>query len=328
MTGQDVRATILALFRRAGDGFVSGAQISRALGVSRTAIWKKIEQLRLLGYAIEAVPSKGYRLQDSPDLLLAAEVQAELGTERIGRSVKYYAETDSTNLRAHEFGKAGAAEGTVVLADCQTSGRGRLGRKWCSPAGVNLYASVLVRPPVAPRYASQMTFLSAAAVARAVAEIGGLKATVKWPNDVLVGGRKVAGLLNELDAETERIHYLVLGIGVNLNMQADQFPDDLRYPATSLFLETGRKISRLEFVRCLLRHLDGLYAEYLARGFEPVLAVWQEYFELIGCMVEVDYQDRRVVGRVKGLDSDGALLLDLTDGDRERVLAGDVRPLQ
>ncbi|MDK2847916.1 MAG: BirA family transcriptional regulator [Desulfuromonadales bacterium] len=327
MTGQDAHATILALFRSAGDGFVSGAQISRALGVSRTAIWKKIEQLRLLGYAIEAVPSKGYRLQESPDLLLAAEVQAELGTERIGREVIYYAETDSTNLRAHELGKAGAEEGTVVLADRQTAGRGRLGRHWCSPGGVNLYASIVVRPPVAPRYASQMTFLSAAAVAQTVSETGGLTATVKWPNDVLVEGRKIAGLLNELDAETERIHYLVLGIGVNLNMQAGQFPDDLRYPATSLLLETGRRVSRLDFVRCLLRHMDRLYSLYLAQGFQPVLAAWQQYFHLVGCMVEVDCQNRRVVGCVQGLDSDGALLLELADGGRERVLAGDVRPL-
>lgn len=327
MTGQDARTTILRLFRAADGGFVSGARISRALGVSRTAIWKQIEQLRLLGYAIEAVPSKGYRLQGAPDLLLAAEVQADLDTERIGREIVYYAETDSTNLRAHELGKAGAAEGTVVIADGQTAGRGRLGRQWCSPPGVNLYASVLVRPPVAPRHASQLTFLSAAAVARAVAETGGLQATVKWPNDVLVGGRKLAGLLNELDAETERIHYLVLGIGVNLNMRAEQFPDDLRYPATSVLLETGARVSRTDFARCLLRHLDRLYALYLESGFEPVLDAWKAYFDLCGRMVEVDYQDRRVTGCVTGLDSDGALLLDRVDGGRERVLAGDVRPL-
>lgn len=327
MTGQDARTTILALFRSAGDGFVSGAQISRALGVSRTAIWKKIEQLRLLGYAIEAVPSKGYRLQGSPDVLLAAEVQANLETERIGCEVIYYAETESTNLCAHELGKAGAPEGSVVLADSQVAGRGRLGRRWCSPPGVNVYASVLLRPPVAPRYASQLTFLSAAAVARAVAEVGNLVATVKWPNDVLVGGRKIAGLLNELDAETEQIHYLVLGIGVNLNMQIEQFPEDLRYPATSMMLECGRKVSRLDFVRCLLRHLDHLYAVYLSDGFPPVLAVWQQYFELVGRSVEVDLQNRRTIGKVAGLDSDGALLLDLPDGTRERVLAGDVKPL-
>lgn len=328
MPVQDAHTTILGLFRVAGDGYVSGAQISRALGVSRTAVWKKIEGLRLLGYGIEAVPSKGYRLQDTPDVLLPAEVASDLGTKHIGREVVYFAETDSTNLRAHELGKAGAAEGTVVLANSQTAGKGRLGRQWCSPAGVNLYASVLVRPPVAPRYASQLTFLSAAAVARTVAGTGKLPVTVKWPNDVLIGGRKVAGLLNELDAETERIHYLVLGIGVNLNMTADQFPNDLRYPATSVLLASGHRVSRLDFTRCLLRNLDSLYGLYLARGFGPVLEAWQEYFDLTGRTVEVDYQDRRVTGVVAGLDGDGALLLKLADGTRERVLAGDVRPLE
>lgn len=328
MTVQNARSTILELFRVAGDGFVSGARISRTLGVSRTAVWKKIEQLRLLGYAIEAVPSKGYRLQGSPDLLLPAEVSNALGTRHIGRQVIYFAQTDSTNLRAHELGKSGAPEGTVVLADSQTAGKGRLGRRWSSPAGVNLYASVLVRPPVAPRHASQLTFLSAAAVARTVAETASLPVSVKWPNDVLVAGRKIAGLLNELDAETERIHYLVLGIGVNLNMTADQFPEDLRYPATSMLLATGRSVSRIDFTRCLLRHLDDLYELYLTQGFVPVLEAWMSYFDLIGRAVEVDYHDRRVVGTVAGLDDDGALLLVLGDGSRERVLAGDVCPLK
>jgi BirA family biotin operon repressor/biotin-[acetyl-CoA-carboxylase] ligase len=328
MTQSSVRTTILKLFRAAGEGFVSGAQISRALGVSRTAVWKHIEQLRMLGYTIEAVPSKGYRLTDAPDLLLAAEIQADLGTRRIGREVFYYDETDSTNLRAHELGKTGAAEGAVVLADRQTAGRGRLGRHWCSPSGVNLYASVLLRPPVLPRHACQLTFLSAVAVAQSVTEIGGLPARVKWPNDVLVHGRKVAGLLNELDAETERIHYLVLGMGVNLNMRAGQFPEDLRYPATSLLLERGEPVSRRTFTRALLRHLDRLYNQYLREGFEPVLTAWREYFDLEGRMVEVDAQTRCVRGRVTGLNADGALLLELADGSVERILAGDVRPLE
>jgi BirA family biotin operon repressor/biotin-[acetyl-CoA-carboxylase] ligase len=327
MSQSSVRTTILKLFRAAGEGFVSGAQISRALGVSRTAVWKHIEQLRMLGYTIEAVPSKGYRLTDAPDLLLAAEIQADLGTRCIGREVVYYDETDSTNLRVHELGKAGAAEGTVVLADRQTAGRGRLGRRWSSPPGVNLYASVLLRPPVLPRHACQLTFLSAVAVAHSVSEIGGLPARVKWPNDVLVHGRKVAGLLNELDAETERIHYLVLGMGVNLNMRAGQFPDGLRYPATSLLLERGQPVSRRAFTRTLLRHLDRLYSQYLREGFEPVLAAWREFFDLEGRRVEVDGQGRCVRGLVTGLSGDGALLLERADGSEERVLAGDVRPL-
>ncbi|MEZ4485580.1 MAG: biotin--[acetyl-CoA-carboxylase] ligase, partial [Syntrophotaleaceae bacterium] len=176
---------ILKLFRSRPGAFVSGAAMSRTLGVSRTAVWKQIEQLRSMGYRIEAVTARGYRLNDSPDLLLPTELQAGLTTEVVGREVIYFAETDSTNDRAHELAKAGAVEGTVVVADAQQAGKGRLGRRWASPAGVNLYLSIILRPPIAPRHAPQLTFLSAAAVARTITEITGLKPTVKWPNDVL-----------------------------------------------------------------------------------------------------------------------------------------------
>lgn len=315
------------LFRRQPDAFVSGAEMSRVLGVSRTAVWKHIEQLRSLGYQIEAVTARGYRLRTSPDLLLPAELQAGLETKVVGRELVYFADTDSTNDRAHDLAKKGAAEGTVVIAESQQAGKGRLGRRWTSPAGVNLYASIILRPPIAPRYASQLTFLSAAAVARAIVENTGLNPTVKWPNDVLIDGCKVAGLLNEMDAETERIRYLILGIGVNVNMQAEQFPDDLRYPASSLAIASGRTVSRLLFTQTLLTHLDLLYDQYRQDGFKPILQAWQDFFILTGRQVEVDCQGRLLQGRVSGLDEDGALLLQTADGRQERVLAGDVRPL-
>ena len=327
MSKQSRQDQVLMLFHQQPDSFVSGAEMSRALGISRTAVWKHIEQLRTLGYQIEAVTARGYRLRTSPDLLLPAELQAGLQTEVIGREMVYFADTDSTNDRAHALAKDGAAEGTVVIAESQQAGKGRLGRRWTSPAGVNLYASIILRPPIAPRHAPQLTFLSAAAVARAIAEITGLTPTVKWPNDVLLDGFKVAGLLNELDAETERIRYLILGVGVNVNMQAEQFPDDLRYPASSLAIASGAQVSRLLFTRTLLEQVDRLYNQYQREGFEPIMQAWQEYFVLTGQQVEVDCQGRLLRGRVVGLDEDGALLLQLSDGCQERVLAGDVRPL-
>ncbi len=327
MNQQSRQDQILKLFRQQPGAFVSGAEMSRALGVSRTAVWKHIEHLRSLGYQIEAVTARGYRLRTSPDLLLPAELQAGLETEIVGRELVYFADTDSTNDRAHALAKDGAAEGTVVIAEAQQAGKGRLGRRWTSPAGVNLYASIILRPPIAPRHASQLTFLSAAAVARAISESTGLTPTVKWPNDVLLDGRKVAGLLNELDAETERIRYLILGVGVNVNMRAEQFPDDLRYPASSLAMASGGEVSRLLFTRTLLEQLDRLYSQYRREGFEPIMQAWQEYFVLTGQQVEVDCQGRLLRGRVVGLDDDGALLLQLADGRQERVLAGDVRPL-
>lgn len=327
MAQTGTRSAILELFHDRGDDFVSGEEISRLLGVSRTAVWKQIRMLREMGYSIEAVSSRGYRMLGAPDLLIPAEIQTGLETRVVGREVVFFEETDSTNLRASELGEGGCAEGTVVIADRQSAGKGRLGRLWSSPAGVNLYTSVVLRPKILPYRAPQLTFISAVAVAWAIEEVAGVAARVKWPNDVLVGGRKVAGLLNEMSAETEGIHFVILGIGVNLNMRLDQFPADLRYPATSLAIETGRDVSRTAFARALYRHLDTLYALYLEQGVEPVIEAWQELCDLVGQAVEVDFQSRVVRGVVTGLDEDGALLLQLSDGQCEKVLAGDVRPL-
>jgi BirA family biotin operon repressor/biotin-[acetyl-CoA-carboxylase] ligase len=327
VTVKGAREEILRLFRQKRQAFVSGEELSRTLGVSRTAVWKQIKLLRDLGYVIEAIPSRGYRLTASPDSLIPAEIQAELGTRLIGREVVYFEETDSTNIRAHELAEAGAVDGTVVIAERQSAGKGRRGRQWVSPPGVNLYTSVLLRPPIQPRFAPQFTFVAAVAAARAVEEVSGLRPRVKWPNDVLLSGRKVAGLLNEMSAETESLHYVILGIGVNLNMSADQFPADLRYPATSVALERGGNVSRLAFARALYRHLDGLYDLYMEKGFDPVIKAWEDLCDLVGQAVEVDFEDHILRGRVEGLDPDGALLLRLADGNLERVLAGDVRPV-
>lgn len=322
----DAREKILGLFRQKPGDFVSGEQISRALGVSRTAVWKKIRILRDLGYEIEAVTSRGYRLLASPDLLMPAEIQSDLDTEVVGGKVVCLQQADSTNMRAFELGEQGAPEGTVVLADSQSLGKGRLGRRWESPAGVNLYASVLLRPAILPMEASQLTFVSAVAAVEAVAEISGLPARVKWPNDILIGGKKVAGLLNEMSGESERINFVVLGIGVNLNMQPEQFPEDLRYPATSVAIELGRPVSRIDFARLLIRRLDDLYGLYRREGFSPILRRWESHCDLIGRQVEVDLNGRLLRGTVSGLDPQGGLLVD-SDGEQVQVLAGDVRPL-
>ncbi|PLX74716.1 MAG: biotin--[acetyl-CoA-carboxylase] ligase [Desulfuromonas sp.] len=325
MNSPHAREIILRLFQQADDGFVSGALISRELGVSRSAVWKQIEGLRHLGYSIQAVPSRGYRLVDSPDILMAEELHAGLDTERIGRKILCREAVDSTNRWAYALGEQGGEDGTVVIADRQDAGKGRMGRSWESPSGVNLYLSVLLRPSILPWDAPQLTFLSAVAVCRAIAETCGMMARVKWPNDILLNGRKVAGLLNEMSSETDRIRFVVLGIGVNLNMSAEQFPADLRYPATSVLLETGKAVPRAEFVRMLLRHLDQLYLTYLEHGSGSVMAAWAELSDLVGRHVEVDCQSKIVAGRVVGFGEDGALLLECADGRREPILAGDVR---
>ncbi len=320
------RETILSLFSQTPDGFVSGEHISAELGVSRTAVWKHIRNLRQSGYVIEALPSRGYQLVQSPDVLMPESIQSGLECLRVGSRVRCFDETDSTNLQACRLGDEGEVDGLVVIADRQSSGKGRMGRRWESPGGVNLYASILLRPAILPFEAPKLTFLSAVAVCRAITNCTGLKPTVKWPNDILLNGAKVAGLLNEMSSETDQVHYVVLGIGVNLNMRADQFPTDLRYPATSLAIAAGQSVSRLDFTRTLLQEIDALYQTYLEQGSEPIMAAWAELCDLTGKAVEVDCNQLKIAGTMIGLAEDGALLVRTATGKIENIYAGDVRP--
>lgn len=317
--------TILRLFR-AEKGYISGEHFSRELGVSRTAVWKHISSLRNDGYLIEAVPSRGYRLVSSPDIIDPHEVRAHLESTGAGRQLEFFKVTVSTNADAFRLAENGAAEGAVVMADSQTGGKGRRGRIWSSPAGVNLYCSVVLRPPIMPHEAPQLTFISAVAVARAIELTTRLTPEIKWPNDLLVSGKKVAGLLNEMSAETDGINFVILGIGVNLNMTADQFPDDLRHPATSLLLESGERVDRSRFTGTMLNELDRLYADFLAHGFGPVRDEWQRRCNANGRRVLVsDSGTECAGGSFTGIDSDGAMLLRSDEGVIHRITCGDVR---
>jgi BirA family biotin operon repressor/biotin-[acetyl-CoA-carboxylase] ligase len=316
---------ILHLFLTEG-GYTSGEHLSRELGVSRTAIWKHISALRNDGYLIEAVPSRGYRLVSSPDTIDPHKISAQLKSIRIGQRLEFQKMTASTNADAFRFAEDGAVEGTVVLAESQSGGKGRRGRVWSSPAGVNLYCSVVLRPAIMPHEAPQLTFLSAVAAARAIELTTKLTPQIKWPNDLLVSGKKVAGLLNEMSAETDGINFVILGIGVNLNMTAEQFPDDLRHPATSLFLESGVRVDRSRFTSTMLNELDRVYSEFLAHGFGPIREEWQKRCNANGRRVLVsDSGTECTGGRFIGIDSDGALLLRSDDNIMHRITCGDVR---
>ena len=317
-----VDGRILELLR-AGAGFASGETLSRTLGVSRTAVWKHIKGLRVQGYRIEAVPARGYRLLASPDLLTSLDLGA-LATRRIGARLVCLKETESTNAVAFRLAEEGAPEGTVVFADAQSAGKGRLGRVWLSPPGVNLYCSVVLRPPISPVAACQLTFLSVVAVARAIESCTVLKPQIKWPNDILVSGKKVAGLLNEMNAETEKVNFVVLGIGVNLNMRLSQLGEGVRHPATSLLEEGGVEVDRAAFARALLAELDVLYDRFLIDGEGPVRAEWLERSAIRGRSVRVCCGTREFGGVVQGVDSFGALLVQSPDGTLETVLSGDV----
>ncbi|MBT1073537.1 biotin--[acetyl-CoA-carboxylase] ligase [Pelotalea chapellei] len=317
---------ILNLFHQR-EGFVSGEALSRELAVSRTAIWKHIKTLREAGYVIEAIPSRGYQLTATPDNLSAEEIERHLSSAIIGRRLICLAETTSTNSDAFRLAEQGAPEGAVVFADTQSGGKGRMGRRWVSPPGVNLYCSVILRPEIMPYEAPQLTFLSAVAVARAIELTTPIIPEIKWPNDVLVRGRKIAGLLNEMSAETDGTNFVILGMGINLNMAANQFPSDMRYPATSLCLELGRAVERVPFAATLLNELDRLYNEFQVYGFRPVREEWQQRCNAYGRELTVSDGDCEITrGAFEGIDDDGALLVRSRKG-LERILSGDVRIL-
>lgn len=257
-------------------------------------------------------------------ILVSDEIASGLATTRVGKRIICFPATDSTNLDAFKLAEEGAEEGTVVIADGQRCGKGRLGREWASPTGVNLYCSVVFRPSIMPATAYQLTFLSAVAVARAVERSVHLSPQIKWPNDILINGKKIAGLLNEMSAETEKVNFVVLGIGVNLNMRREQFPNGLRHPASSLFLETGREVDRVSFTQILLAELDLLYALYLQEGDGPIRKEWLDRCDMIGRVVKASSGDSVLTGTVTGIDDTGALLVRLASGAEEKVHSGDV----
>lgn len=318
-------AAILTALRAAGDGAVSGNDLSQQLGMSRAAIWARIEDLRTLGYEIEASPHHGYRLRHAPDVLHSDDLISRLGRVAVvGRDIRVFQETTSTNDIAEKLARDGVPEGAVVFAEHQTAGRGRLGRKWISPARKGLWFSVLFRPRLRPQEATRFTVASGTALRRAIATLTGLKAEIKWPNDILIGGRKVAGILTELGAELDHIKHLILGIGVDVNQNATDFPPDLRKIATSLKAEAGQPFSRPELAVAILRALDHDYARAMSGKFAEVADEWEAHCSTIGRNIVVTLGDRRIHGRAEAIGDEGALLLRTEHGHLERIIGGDV----
>jgi BirA family biotin operon repressor/biotin-[acetyl-CoA-carboxylase] ligase len=319
---------ILRVLRlRAGD-FDSGQSLSVELKITRTAIWKHVKALRAAGYEVESRPKLGYRFLAAPDALLPTEIVEGLATRYIGRqTILYFRSCPSTNDAARSLGHREAAEGSLAVAESQTRGRGRLGRGWVSPAGKGVYVSVLLRPNIAPEEAFKLTLLSAVAAARAVASAG-LEPRIKWPNDVLLDGRKVAGILTELEAEADRLHLAVVGIGINVNTTASLFPRSLRGQATSIRMETGKRTSRLRVLQVLLEALEERYELLKAGRFEEVLSEWRALDITRGSRVRAVLLEGEVEGYARDIDEDGALLIADDSGKEHRITAGDIHILR
>jgi len=305
----------------------SGEDLSSRLGVSRAQIWKHVGALRKRGYQIEGAPGGGYRLLQRPDRLYAEEIHRGLGTAWLGRPLHHFESTDSTNRVAMELAREGARHGTAVIAEGQTAGRGRLGRSFFSPAATNLYTSLVLRPQLDTAESPTLLLAAGVAVAEAVGACLGPDAEleIKWPNDVLIGGRKTSGILMELGAEETRISHAILGIGVNLNVDPGSFPEEFRARATSLRAHTGAPVDRVAFTRRLYSILEDVLDAHARGGFDAVRPRFDAHFKMVGRSITVSRVGAEPLGGIaKGIAENGALEVETSDGDTIRVLAGDV----
>lgn len=317
-----MKSKILAVLRERGD-YVSGQELCERFGVSRTAVWKAIGQLKKEGFSIEAVQNRGYRLVKEAEVYGKYELESHMDTRWAGHPISFYDVLDSTNLRAKLDAEKGAPQGALVVADMQTAGRGRRGRSWSSPAGTNAYFTLILKPDFAPDKASMLTLVMAIAVAVGITETCGVEAAIKWPNDIVIGGKKVCGMLTELSVQQEYIQYVVIGAGVNVGLQ--DFAPEIAATAACLEQECGRKVSRAELIANIMRAFETYYGLFLKTlDFSGLREIYNGM--LVNCGREVRVLDPKgeYTGLSKGINNTGELLVELPDGSETEVYAGEV----
>lgn len=308
---------------RESEEYVSGQRLCEQFQVSRTAVWKVIKQLEKEGYRIEAVRNRGYRILEYPDLLSKEEIESQMQTECFGKHVVYYEETDSTNTRVKQLAEHGERHGTLVVADRQSAGKGRRGRGWDSPKGENIYMSLLLRPEMEPSKAPMLTLVMAYSAALAIREQEGLEAGIKWPNDLVIGTKKICGILTEMSAEIDFINYVVIGVGINVN--ARNFPEELSEKATSLFNEKGKEIRRAVLIAKIMELFEQNYERFLRE--QNLIFLQEEYNRLLvsrGKEVTVLEPGNEYHAHAMGINGTGELLVRKEDGEEEAVFAGEV----
>lgn len=318
-----MRSKILQLLKDCREDYISGEEIATRLQVSRTAIWKHIKALRDSGYIIESSPRNGYKLLNAPDLLSIAELIPQLNTKFLGHELHYFDVIDSTNTKAKELATKNCADGTVVIADYQTQGRGRLARSFFSPKSMGIYASVVLRPAFLPPDAPKCTLMAAVAIAQAIEEVTKIRVGIKWPNDLLYQGHKIAGILTEMNAEMDKINYIIVGFGININQKLEDIPEELQSIMSSLAMISGEELSRQKILISILQHLEQLYIISQEQGFSSILDIWRKYAITLNQEIKVLAPNETYVGIAMDIDDDGALLVQV-NGQIKRVLAGDV----
>lgn len=317
-----MKVKILSMLRET-DGYISGQRLCREFNVSRTAVWKVIEQLKEEGYQIEAVRNRGYHLEKAPDVMWKAEIESLLTTKWAGCDVLYFPETDSTNNRAKLLGDEGAPHGTLVVAERQTGGKGRRGRRWESPAGSSIYMSILLRPDILPNQAPMLTLVMALSVAEAIRIRTGRRALIKWPNDIVLNGKKVCGILTEMSTEIQWINYVVIGVGINVNTK--NFPEELAETATSIYLENGCLQRRAPLAAEVMKQFEQYYHAFMEVG--NLSEILEDYNRLLVNRereVRVLEPGHEFNGQAIGINETGELLVRAEEGVIKKVYAGEV----
>jgi len=315
---------IVEIFRKSKTDFISGEQISHTLDVSRTAVWKYIEKLREMGYEFDAVPHLGYRLRKSPDKLYPFEISPYLNTHIIGKKILYYNELDSTNTTAYELAQKIGGEGIIILAEKQNKGKGRLSRQWSSPRGGGIYMSVILRPKITPFQAPIITLMAAVSLAQAIRDTSSAQVSIKWPNDIIANDKKIAGILTEMEAEPDRIKFIVLGIGINVNTKLSELPKN----ASSIAHIAGSAISRQALLIAVIERLEHNYRLINKSGFSEIRLQWKNLSSTLGERVRANCMHKIIEGTAVDIDSDGALKIRMDNGFHEKVFAGDLMVLR
>ena len=317
-----MKEEILRLLRSA-DGYISGQELCNRFGVSRTAVWKAINQLKEAGYEIEAQQNKGYKLMAAPDLMTEAEIKSLMHTDWVAKEVLYFDTIDSTNTKAQELAEKGYPSGTLVVADKQESGKGRRGRSWVSPSGTGIFMTLMIKPDINPNNASMLTLVAALAVAKAITSVTGEKALIKWPNDIVVNGKKVCGILTEMNAQFDYINNIVVGIGINVHNES--FPEEISQMASSLMIEAGgKRFHRAQIIAETMSYFEQYYDTFLKT--QDLSALVREYDELLvnrNKSVRVLDPKEPFDGKAMGITPKGELIVETWES-RKLVSSGEV----
>ncbi len=306
------------------NGYISGEELSKIWGVSRTAIWKYINELRKEGYTIESSSKKGYRLTGTPDLLDEREIEIPNG-QLIGNKVVHFKEIDSTNNYAKIIANEGCPHGTVVVSEKQTLGRGRVGREWKSNNNEGLWFTIVLRPDMEPENIQLITLAASVAVVEGIFESQGIVCTIKWPNDIILGDCKLVGILTELSAEPGHVNYVVVGIGININQDLKSFDDEIRNKATSLKIHTGKPVSRVRVLEKILTKFEDIYNIMLNGNTQEIVNRWSRYSVTLGKEVKILIRDIEYYGLAKAITPDGKLVVECKDGVVREISAGEIQ---